>query len=113
MIPLLNNVAKVKESLDDTLEISGAVVVPDDDTEASHLGWGEEDVNAVFKPLLVLPRVNLKFDLDELDLIDIPDLNPKIKMKIYKFHTLSHSEFFFPFLPQSSCEIDFQYLKNY
>ena len=59
LLKLLDKVAKVKECLDDTFEISWAVVVPDNDAEAKHSGWGEEDVPAVFKPLLVPPRVNL------------------------------------------------------
>ena len=38
LVKLIDKVSRVKESVDDTLEISGAVVVPEDDTDASHSG---------------------------------------------------------------------------
>ena len=37
--------------MDETLEISGAAVIPDDNPEAGYTGWGEQDVPLVFKLL--------------------------------------------------------------
>ena len=65
-------VTKVKLQVDDTLDISWAVVVPD--PEAGYPGWGEEDVPAVFKPLLAPPQVTVNSEVDELD-IDDQDLD--------------------------------------
>ena len=67
-------VTKVKLQVDDALDISGAAVVPDGDPEAGYPSWGEEDVLAVFKPLLIPPQVTINSEVDELD-IDYQDLD--------------------------------------
>ena len=54
LVPLFklgDMVTRVKMQVDDTLDSSGAVVIPDDDPEAGYSGWGGEDVSRVFKPL--------------------------------------------------------------
>ena len=54
LVPLFklgDMVTRVKMQVDDTLDSSGAVVIPDDDPEAGYSGWGEEAVSRVFKPL--------------------------------------------------------------
>ena len=60
------------------MDISGAVVVPEGNPEVGHTGWGEEDVPAIFRPLLHSPRVPLVQEEDELDLSDIVGLDPQI-----------------------------------
>ena len=64
--------------MDETLKISGTVVVPDDNPEAGFIGWGEEDVPSVFKPLLVPPQVSIRQEHDELDLSDVEGLDPEM-----------------------------------
>ena len=59
------------------MDISGAVVVPDGDPEAGYPGWGEEDVPAVFKPLLAPPQVKVKSKVDELDIENLDDFDPE------------------------------------
>ena len=49
LFKLTDFVARVKECVDETLEISGAAVVPDDNPKAGLASWGEEDVLSVFK----------------------------------------------------------------
>ena len=61
--------------VDDTLDSSGTVVIPDGDPEAGCFGWGEEAVPAVFKPLQTTPQVTIKAEVDELDISD-QDLDP-------------------------------------
>ena len=61
--------------VDDTLDSSGAVVVPVDDPEAGYSGWGEEAVSAVFKPLQSPPQIDIQTKDDELQLDDL-DLDP-------------------------------------
>ena len=62
--------------VDDTLDSSGAVVIPDDDPEAGYSGWGEEAVSAVFKPLQSPPQIDIQTEDDELQLSDLDlDLN--------------------------------------
>ena len=68
--------------MDETLDISGAVVIPDDNPEAGFTGWGEEDVPAVFKPLVVPPQVTIKTEVDELDLNDLEGLDPEMERVI-------------------------------
>ena len=54
LVPLFklgDTVTRVKLQVDDTLDVSGAVVVPDNSPEAGYSGWGQEAVFAVFKPL--------------------------------------------------------------
>ena len=43
---LSDQVAQVKQCVDETLDISGAV--PEGNPEAGFSGWGEEDVPAIF-----------------------------------------------------------------
>ena len=38
LFKLVDKVARVKESMDYTLQISGAVVIPDNDADVSHSG---------------------------------------------------------------------------
>ena len=64
--------------MDETLEISGAAVVPDDNFKAGFTGWGEEDVPSVLKPLLVPPQVYIQNEHDELDLSDVEGLDPEM-----------------------------------
>ena len=68
-------VTRVEMQVDDTLDSSGAVVVPDDCPEAGYSGWGEEAVSAVFKPLQSPPQIDNPIEDDELQL-DGLDLDP-------------------------------------
>ncbi len=65
--------------MDETLDICGAVVIPEGNPEAGFSGWGEEDVPAIFRPLLTSPKVPLEQEQDELDLSDIDGLDPQMK----------------------------------
>ena len=57
--------------VDDTLDMSKAVVTPEGHHEVGpNPGWGEEDVPAIFRPLLSPPKVPLEREEDELDLPD-------------------------------------------
>ena len=47
LFKLVDKVTRVKKSMDDTLKISGAIDVLDDDVDASHSGCGKIDVHAV------------------------------------------------------------------
>ena len=76
LFKLTDFLARVKQHVDETLKISGTVVVPDDNPEAGFIGWGEEDVPLVFKPLLVPPQVSIRQEHDELDLSDVEGLDP-------------------------------------
>ena len=66
--------------MDETLDISGAVVVPEGHPEAGvNPGWGEDDVPAIFRPLLSSPKVSLEQEADdELDLSDIEGLDQQV-----------------------------------
>ena len=64
--------------MDETLDICGAVVIPEGNPEAGFSGWGEENVPAIFRPLLTSPQVPLVQEQDELDLSDIDGLDPQI-----------------------------------
>ena len=58
LVPLFrlsDQVAQVKQYGDETLDIYGAAVVPEGNPEVDHIGWGDEDVPAIFKPLLHSP----------------------------------------------------------
>ena len=58
---LLDSVAQVKQKVDDTLDMSGAVVTPEGQPEVGpNPGWGEDDVPAIFRPLLSSPDVPLE-----------------------------------------------------
>ena len=52
LFKLRGAVTRVKMQVDDILDGSGVIVVPDDDPKVVYSGWGEEAaVSAVFKPL--------------------------------------------------------------
>ena len=58
LFKLLDKVAEVKQMVDDTLDMSKAVVTPEGHSEVGpNPGWGEEDVPAIFRPLLSPPKV--------------------------------------------------------
>ena len=57
--------------MDETFDISGAAVIPEGNPKVGYTGWGEEDVPAIFKPLLTFPQVPLRREEDEMDLTDI------------------------------------------
>ena len=78
LFKLTDFLARVKQHGDETLEISGTVVVPDDNPEAGFIGWGEEYVPSVFKPLLVPPQVSIRQEHDELYLSDVEGLDPEM-----------------------------------
>ena len=59
LFKLADFIAQVKQWVDETLEISGAAVVPDDNPEAGFTGRGEKDVPSVLKPLIVSPQVSI------------------------------------------------------
>ena len=63
------------------MEISGAVVILDDDAEAGYSGSGEEAVSAVFKPLQSPPQINIQTEDKELQLDDL-DLDPNTVLMI-------------------------------
>ena len=52
---LSDQVAQVKQHVDETLDICRAVVFLEGNPEAGHTGWGGEDVPAIFRPLLSFP----------------------------------------------------------
>ena len=81
LFKLWNMVTRVKMQVDDTLDSSGAVVVPDDNPEAGFSGWGEEAVSAVFKPLQSPPQIDIPTEDDELQLDDL-ELDPDTVLKI-------------------------------
>ena len=60
------------------MDICGAVVIPEGNPEAGFSGWGEEDVLAIFRPLLTSPQVPLVQEQDKLDLSDFDGLDPQI-----------------------------------
>ena len=75
---LLDRLVEVKQQVDDTLDMSKAVVAlvghPD---VAPNPGWGEDNVPAMFMPLLIHPEVMLHQEDEELDLSDIDNLPPE------------------------------------
>ena len=75
---LLDSVTQVKQRVDETLYICGAVVIPEGNPEAGFSGWGEEDVPAIFRPLLTSPQVPLVQEQDKLDISNIDGLDPQI-----------------------------------
>ena len=64
-----------KMQVEDTLDSSGAVVIPDDNPEAGFSGLGEEAVSVVFKPLQSHSQIDILTKDDELQLDDL-DLDP-------------------------------------
>ena len=76
---LLDKVAQVKQTVDDTLDMSKAVVTPEGHSEVGpNPGWGEDDVPAIFRPLLSSPEVPLEQEEDKLDLSDIDGLPQQV-----------------------------------
>ena len=75
---LTDSVAQVKQHVDETLDISWAVVIPESNPEAGYTGSGEKDVPTIFKPLLAPPQVPLRHNEDSLDISDIEGLDPQI-----------------------------------
>ena len=64
---LLDKIAEVKQKVDDTLNMSEAVVAPEGHPEAGpNPGWGEDDVPAIFRPLLSSPYVPLEQEDDDI-----------------------------------------------
>ena len=62
MVPLFklgDVVTRVKMLVDDTLDGSRAVVIPDDCHEAGYSSWGEEAVSAMFKLLQSPPQIDI------------------------------------------------------
>merc|ERR1711867_9939 len=75
LFKLLDKVAEVKQMVDDTLDMSKAVVTPEGHSGVGpNSGWGEDDVPAIFRPLLAPPEVLLEKEDDELDLSHIDGL---------------------------------------
>ena len=65
--------------MDDTLDMSKAVVAPVGHPEVGpNPGWGEENVLAMFRPLLSSPEVVLEQEEDELDLSGIEGLSQEV-----------------------------------
>ena len=59
----------MKQKVDDTLDMSKAVVAPVGHLDVAHNpGWCEENVPAMFRPLLFSPEVTLVPEDKELDL---------------------------------------------
>ena len=70
---------EVKQKVDDTLDMSKAVVAPVGHPDMGpNPGWGEENVLAMFRPLLSSPEVMLVQEEEELDLSDIDNLSKEV-----------------------------------
>ena len=79
LFKLLDTIVEVKQKVDDTLDMSKAVVAPVGHPDAApNPGWGEDDVPAIFRPLLLSPEVTLELEEEELDLSDIDNLPPEV-----------------------------------
>ena len=52
-------VTRVKMQVDDTLDGSGAVVIPDDCPKSRYSSWGEEVVSTGFKQLQSPPQIDI------------------------------------------------------
>ena len=65
--------------MDDNLDMSKAVIAlvghPD---VGPNPGWGEENVLAMFRPLLSSPKVTLELEEDELDLSGVEGLSQEV-----------------------------------
>ena len=69
LFKLLDRLVEVKQQVDDTLDMSKAVVAPVGHPDvAPNPGWGEYDVPAMFMPLLIHPKVLLEQMEEDLDL---------------------------------------------
>ena len=61
LFKLLDRLVEVKQQVDDTLDIVKAVVAPvSHPYMASNPGWGEDNVPAMFMPLVIHPEVLLE-----------------------------------------------------
>ena len=69
LFKLLDRLVEVKQQVDDTLDMSKAVVAPVGYLGVAHNpGWGEENVPAIFRPLVISLEVTLVQEDEELDL---------------------------------------------
>ena len=83
LFKLLDRLVEVKQKVDDTLDMSKAVVAPVGHPDvAPNPGWGEDNVPAIFRPLLISPEVTLVQEDEELDLSDIDNLPPEVSDQI-------------------------------
>ena len=61
LFKLLDRLVEVKQQVDDTLDMSKAVVAPVGHPDvAPNPVWGEDDVPPLFMPLLIPPEVSLE-----------------------------------------------------
>ena len=59
LFKLLDKIVEVKQKVDDTLDMSKAVVAPVGHPDVgSNPGWSEENVTAMFRPLLIPPKLH-------------------------------------------------------
>ena len=77
LFKLLDRLAEVKQQVDDNLDMSKAFFAP---VGLKHVppnrGWGENDVPAIFMPLLIHP--SLEQEEEDLDLSGIDGLTPEV-----------------------------------
>ena len=65
--------------MDDTLDMSKAVIAPVGHLDvAPNTVWGEDDVPAMFMPMLIYPKVSLEQEEEDLDLSGIDSLTPEV-----------------------------------
>ena len=68
LFKLINRLVEVKQQVDDNLDMSKAVIAPVGHPDVGpNPGWGEENVPAMFSPLLISPKVMLVQVDEELD----------------------------------------------
>ena len=69
LFKLLDRIVEVKQKVDDTLDMSKAVVAPVGHPDVGpNPGWGEKNVPSMFRPLLTSPEVTLVQEDKEIDL---------------------------------------------
>ena len=74
LIPLFklgDEITWIKRDVEDTMDSSGAVVIPRDDPDAGFSGWGGESVSAVYRPLQVPPQIDIESKPDDIFLDDL------------------------------------------
>ena len=72
LFKLRDRLVEVKQLVDDILDRSKAVIAPVGHPDVGpNPGWGEDNVPAMFKPLLISPEVTLAQEDEELCLSDI------------------------------------------
>ena len=81
LFKLRDAVTRVKMQVDDTLDSSGAVIIPDDCPEAGYSIWVEEALSAVYKPLKSPPNIDIPIEDNEL-LLDDQELDPDTMLMI-------------------------------